>query len=290
MFGFGIPNALTNHNCYHITNLSNNIEKVFIKNYKNAFGNKAYIKTINRNNELSLCIGKKEASLVDFMVKNRHKFYEVILKSPLSVRFSFVAGYILNNMYSVAYDLQYGLYIKCVDNVDSKFLQQVLLSIGVISSSSRKDIINNTIGCMISSEFIGNLVKGINFIDIKYNSPTDMKDFTDKVVSVDYLGKRKVYDFIGKTKPHTFVCQGIYVHNSNADVIKKATCILGERLKDYDAGLVLQVHDEMVVEVRDDQAEEVAEVVSKSIVDGWDYYFKDVPMEADANIKPYWEK
>jgi len=290
MFGFGIANHLTNHNCYHITNVSNNIEKVFIKGYKNAFGNKVFIRSVSRNDELSLCIGKKEASLIDLMIKNKHKFYEVILKSPLSVRFSFIAGYILNNMYSVAYDLQYGLYIKCINSSESKLLQQVLLSVGVVASSSRSDIITGTVGCMISSEFVGNLAKGISFIDMEYGSPTEVKDFKDKVVSVDFLGKRRVYDFIGKYKPHTFLCQGVYVHNSNADVIKKATCILGERLKNYDAGLVLQVHDEIVVEVRDDQAEEVAGVVSKSIVDGWDYYFKDVPMEADANIKPYWEK
>ena len=172
----------------------------------------------------------------------------------------------------------------------SKYIQQVLLSTGVVASSSRADVIKGKIGCLISSEFTKTLSNGVGYIDINYDRHVNVTNFADKVVSVEYIGKRKVYDFIGKRSPHTFVCQGMYVHNSNADVIKKAMCILGERLKNYDARLILQVHDEVVVEAKDDQADDVAKLVSSSIIDGWNFYFKDVPMEADANIKPYWEK
>lgn len=291
MFGVAITTLLTNDDTLRFNTTNGDIEKVFILYYRKAFGNKPLIRTFYSDRLVVIKIGKTEAALLRLFAKNYFKFLEIILKSPIEVRFAFIAGFILNNFYTISYGMQEALYFKCDNDGKSKHLQQVLLSVGVVASSSRNDIITDSVGCLVSSEFIGILAKGIDYIDMNYEDSVEVKDFRDRVVSIEYVGKKKVYDFIGKRKPHSFVCQGMYVHNSNADVIKKATCILGDRLKKFDdARLILQVHDEVVVEAKEEEAEEVAKVVSESIVDGWDFYFKDVPMEADANIKPYWEK
>lgn len=80
------------------------------------------------------------------------------------------------------------------------------------------------------------------------------------------------------------------IQGSNADTIKEAMILLVERLKPYDAKLILTVHDEVVVEANSDQKYEVAEVVSQSLVDGFGRYFDLIPMETDTLIGPCWLK
>lgn len=80
------------------------------------------------------------------------------------------------------------------------------------------------------------------------------------------------------------------IQGSNADTIKEAMILIVERIKPYDAQLLLTVHDEVVVEAREDQKYEVAEVVAKCLVDGFGKYFSKIPMETDALIGPCWLK
>jgi DNA polymerase-1 len=89
-----------------------------------------------------------------------------------------------------------------------------------------------------------------------------------------------------------YIANGFKVSNSNADVLKKAIINISKNIKKegYDAETVLNIHDEVVVEVREDQAEEVAATVSKSMIDAWDYFFTDVPMVSDSSIDYCWNK
>ena len=80
------------------------------------------------------------------------------------------------------------------------------------------------------------------------------------------------------------------IQGSNADTIKQSMIYVVERIKDYDAKLLLTVHDEVIVEVREDQTEEVASIVSQSLVDGFAEFFKTVKMEADALVGDCWLK
>ena len=58
----------------------------------------------------------------------------------------------------------------------------------------------------------------------------------------------------------------------------------------YDAKLLLSVHDEVVVEVKNDQKYEVGKIVSQCLIDGFGKYFSLIPMEADSLIGPCWLK
>lgn len=80
------------------------------------------------------------------------------------------------------------------------------------------------------------------------------------------------------------------IQGANADTIKESMILLVERIKPYDARLILTVHDEVVVEVVNEQREEVAKVVSQSLIDGFGRYFSTIPMEADALTGPCWLK
>ena len=59
--------------------------------------------------------------------------------------------------------------------------------------------------------------------------------------------------------------------------------------ENYDAKIILTVHDEMVVEAKEDQAEDVARTLTKSITDAWSHFFTDVPMVSDSVISSVWE-
>jgi len=82
------------------------------------------------------------------------------------------------------------------------------------------------------------------------------------------------------------------IQGANADTLKRACIFLYNRLveKGYDAKILLNVHDEVVIEVIDEQKYEVAKVTEQSIVDGFSYYFTDIPMETEACIGPCWLK
>jgi DNA polymerase I-like protein with 3'-5' exonuclease and polymerase domains len=82
------------------------------------------------------------------------------------------------------------------------------------------------------------------------------------------------------------------IQSSNASTIKQSMIYCVERLKQsgYDAKLILTVHDEIIIEVRNEQKYEVAKTIEQSIVDGFGYYFSDIPMETDPCIGPCWLK
>ncbi len=82
------------------------------------------------------------------------------------------------------------------------------------------------------------------------------------------------------------------IQGANADTIKESMILVVERLEKsgLDAKLLLTVHDEVVVEVRDDQIKEASGIVSDSLIDGFATYFSKIPMETDALEGPCWLK
>jgi DNA polymerase-1 len=82
------------------------------------------------------------------------------------------------------------------------------------------------------------------------------------------------------------------IQGANADTIKESMIYLVDRLEEsgYDAKLILTVHDEVVVEVREDQIEQVAPIVQGCLKDGFGRYFHKISMESDALVGPCWLK
>ena len=71
---------------------------------------------------------------------------------------------------------------------------------------------------------------------------------------------------------------------------KIALVYLREALQPYDARVVNTVHDEIVVEVRAEQAEDVKHVVEREMIRAGEQILKNVPVVADAAIGDYWKK
>jgi hypothetical protein len=99
----------------------------------------------------------------------------------------------------------------------------------------------------------------------------------------------EMYDVIN-SETGRFMANGMIVHNSNADMTKLALINLRAALQGWDARTVNTVHDEIVVEARIDQAEEVKHIVEREMVAAGEAILKEVPIVADASLADYWSK
>jgi DNA polymerase-1 len=80
------------------------------------------------------------------------------------------------------------------------------------------------------------------------------------------------------------------IQGANADMTKLALIYLRNTLKGWDARTVNTVHDEIVVEAREDQADEVKHLVEDAMVRAGQAILKDVPIVAEAAVADYWSK
>jgi DNA polymerase-1 len=108
----------------------------------------------------------------------------------------------------------------------------------------------------------------------RYYAPLDRDD-------PDYNKKRASIERQGKNSP---------IQGTNADMTKLALIGLNEALQGYDARVVNTVHDEIVVEAREEQAEAVCKIVEHEMVKAGGKLINLVPVVADAKIADYWSK
>jgi DNA polymerase I len=77
------------------------------------------------------------------------------------------------------------------------------------------------------------------------------------------------------------------IQGAAADIVKMAMCRLAPRLAPFDARLLLQVHDELVLEVAADQVEAVREVVVRSMEEPPLERFS-VPLVVETKVAEVW--
>ncbi len=75
------------------------------------------------------------------------------------------------------------------------------------------------------------------------------------------------------------------IQGTAADIIKIAMVRLYEKLKDFDAYIVLQVHDELLIEARENIAEEIAKIVKETMENVVNF---EVPLKANTKIADNW--
>ena len=95
------------------------------------------------------------------------------------------------------------------------------------------------------------------------------------------FGTQKSLERKGRNTPIQGTC---------ADILKKAIDYLQHSLTAYDAKIINLVHDEIVIEVRNDQAEEVKEIVEKDMVRAGRDFIKSIPIEVDIIVDNVWRK
>lgn len=80
------------------------------------------------------------------------------------------------------------------------------------------------------------------------------------------------------------------IQGSSADIIKRALALLYEALKPLDAKIVNCVHDEIVIEVAEGQADECAAILDREMVAAAREFISSVPVTVDISIGDAWLK
>jgi DNA polymerase I-like protein with 3'-5' exonuclease and polymerase domains/intein/homing endonuclease len=80
------------------------------------------------------------------------------------------------------------------------------------------------------------------------------------------------------------------IQGSSADIIKRALRLLHDRLRDTGAAIVNVVHDEIVVECAERDAQEVSRTVEEAMCAAGEEYVKKVPVKVEAKVADEWVK
>lgn len=80
------------------------------------------------------------------------------------------------------------------------------------------------------------------------------------------------------------------IQGSSADIIKRALVLLHDALKPIDAKIVNCIHDEIVIEVDEDQTAECAMIVDREMVAAAREFISSVPITVDIAIGDAWLK
>ena len=78
------------------------------------------------------------------------------------------------------------------------------------------------------------------------------------------------------------------VQGLGADILKLALARLVPALKDYDCKILATVHDEIILEAKEDIADKVAVILSDTMREAGEEFLKRVPIEAEASIGDNW--
>jgi DNA polymerase I-like protein with 3'-5' exonuclease and polymerase domains len=97
----------------------------------------------------------------------------------------------------------------------------------------------------------------------------------------DSMSAQKSLERKGRNSPIQATC---------GDILKRAIQLLSENLKGYDVGIVNLVHDEIVVECRDDLVKDVSKVVNDCMVQAGEDSLKSVPVKVDMVVDKKWRK
>jgi len=111
---------------------------------------------------------------------------------------------------------------------------------------------------------------------------------------VTTIGGRRRYFQVDPDEPHTIknMARNTPIQGTAADIMKLALVLVDKELtnRNYQARLVLTVHDELVVEAPETESQDVAQLVVQKMEEAGSTYVKAVPIPADAVIDKVWRK
>jgi DNA polymerase-1 len=80
------------------------------------------------------------------------------------------------------------------------------------------------------------------------------------------------------------------IQGTSADILKRALRLLNDDLRDTSARIVNIIHDEIVVEVDEAEAEDVAKNVERAMCSAGEEYVRSVPVKVEFHIATEWTK
>ena len=80
------------------------------------------------------------------------------------------------------------------------------------------------------------------------------------------------------------------IQGTSADILKRALRLLNDELRETSAKIVNIIHDEIVVEVDEDEAPAVAQTVERAMCAAGEEYLTTVPVKVESQIASEWTK
>ncbi len=98
------------------------------------------------------------------------------------------------------------------------------------------------------------------------------------------LGRRRIW----KDQPKITELLNSPIQGTAADIMKKALGMLPNALKGTDAKIIACVHDEIILEVPENQSDQVAKILKNTMEEAGRFFLKTVPVVADVSIADCW--
>jgi len=132
------------------------------------------------------------------------------------------------------------------------------------------------------------------FIDQYFKTYKDIDRYRNNTIAGAYK-KGLIWSKLGR---HMFVSNGtkktsLYnfpIQATGADGFKLALVCIFDKLKDMDAKIVHILHDEVIVEVKEDIAEDVSIVIKKCMEAALEKLVPEVPFKVEPEIRDTWDK
>ena len=80
------------------------------------------------------------------------------------------------------------------------------------------------------------------------------------------------------------------IQGTSADILKRALRLLSDELRGTSAKIVNIIHDEIVVEVDEAEADQVAQTVERTMCAAGEEYLQTVPVKVESQIACEWTK
>lgn len=157
-------------------------------------------------------------------------------------------------------------------------------------------IIYGTSAFGLSKRLNTNKKEAQKYMDNYFNLYPEVKEYMQKTIEfvkenhyVETLFKRKCFINMDVKAMQKSMLERLAINapiqGTAADIIKKAMIKLYEKLQPFDAKIILQIHDELIIEVVENQAPQVAQIVKETMEQIVSFR---IPLPVDVNMGDNW--
>ena len=100
------------------------------------------------------------------------------------------------------------------------------------------------------------------------------------------MGRRRLWDADTKATER----YNTPIQSTAVDILKTSLILLEEKIRGTDAKIVMTIHDEIVLEVLENEAEKYKKTLAESMAEGWNSIIKSVSVEVEVKICKSWSE
>lgn len=111
--------------------------------------------------------------------------------------------------------------------------------------------------------------------------------------AVTPLGRKRFFGNVSDMKEHSAMKRkgrNTPIQSTCGDILKKAIHLLYESLGAMEAGIINVIHDEILIECRNEDIEEAAGIIRNCMVQAGEEFIKAVPVEVNITVDQRWKK